>query len=93
MSNTGLSIREALEKLLEEAVQRYLKMKDTPVVSVKMSPEAYAFLEAEKLLAMQRGIVRGIARAVLIWRNMYYRDRIRVVKEIETEFVQRVKEK
>ena len=87
----GKSIRENLEDLLLEAVRRYLAMKDTPVGNLpKMSVEAYAYLEAEKLLAMQRGQVRAAARAVLIWRNSYYKDRVREIKEIEQEFVKRV---
>lgn len=90
----GKSIRENLEDLLTEAVRKYLDMKDTPIVK----PETFTnssfddYLESEKLLASQRGQVRMAARAILIWRNSYYKDRVRSAKEIEQEFVRRVKD-
>jgi hypothetical protein len=88
------SIRENLEDLLLETVRRYLAMRETPVIrphSHDSETAWLAYVEAEKLLAMQRGQVKAAARAVLIWRNSYYKDRVREIKEIEQEFLRRVK--
>lgn len=94
LKHAGKSVRELLEDLLEDAVRKFLEMKDTPLIRPdKNSSESHwgTYIEAEKLLASQRGQVRMAARAVLVWRNCYYKDRVRSVKEIEKEFVQRVK--
>jgi len=92
-AHAGRSIREALEDNLLEDVRRYLDMKVVPLAKPEFgSWEIWSkYIEAEKQLAMQRGKVRASAMAVLTWRNMYYLDRTRSVKEIETEFVRRVK--
>lgn len=91
----GGSIREKLESQLLDAVRKYVEMKDIPLAELDLMGPSTAiteYMQAEKLLATQRGKVRGLAMAVTTWRNMYNADRVREAQAIEREFMKRVKD-
>lgn len=87
LEHAGQSLHESLEAQLVEDVRRYLDMKSIPLGDDIHSSE---YRRAEKLLVRQRGIMRGTARALLLWRTVYRNDDSGGVQEIEHEFVAKV---
>ncbi|MGH7954738.1 MAG: hypothetical protein ACREOZ_02130 [Gloeomargaritales cyanobacterium] len=87
MEHAGESLHKILENQLLEDMRRYLEMREVP----PHYSDNDDYVESEKILARQRGIVRGTARALLLWRNVYQKDSMLEITAIEKEFVRRVK--
>lgn len=78
--NAGRSILEMLIEQLNKAATRYVEQKD-----------ARAGNEDAAAVALARGEVRGLARAISLMQNPYYPTR--GIKELERDAVTRAREK
>ena len=78
----GPSLIETFETELLEATIKYIQMKDSPLTGDEKVDEL-AYHARERKAATARGIMRGLATAVAVWRNPYMQD----IKGVEKEFV------
>jgi hypothetical protein len=76
----GPTIMEHTEARLAEAVTKWRK--EQLQASSAIDKE-----KAQNRVSMRRGIIRGLAIAVLAHRNSYYLDDISMVQKIEKEFM------
>lgn len=93
-STAGRSLSELMADALLDACRRYIEMRSVPTpdpAGLKTRTALLGHAEALAQLRQQRGIVRGCARMVAIWRNAY-RHGSDDVSEVEKEFMKKAKE-